>query len=148
MDGLKIRMHPTLDILCREDGAVMTGKYSNYWKPHWTFGWNCGEGYKAVMVDGVKYRVSHLIADTFVPNPHGYKEVDHINRDRSLNFASNLRWADDKMQSENRACTEATLKAFGVRACDDKKAWSRAYAKAKRECLKRGDKWVAPRDRK
>lgn len=62
MDGLKIRMHPTLDILCREDGAV--------------------------------------------------------------------------------------IKAFGVRACDDKKAWNRAYSKAKRECLKRGDKWVAPRVRK
>lgn len=148
MDGLKIRMHPTLDLLCREDGAVMTGKYGGRYKPHWTFGWKHSDWYRIASVDGVKYRVHRLIADTFVPNTNGYKEVDHRDRDRGNNFASNLRWVSDKMQSENRACTEATIKAFGVRYCDDKKAWQKAYSKAKRECLKRGDKWVAPRDRK
>ena len=148
MDGLRIRMHPTLDILCREDGAVMTGKYGQRWKPHWTFGWNCGEGYKAVEVEGVKYRVHRLIAETFVPNPHGKKEVDHINRDKSCNFASNLRWADDFDQQNNMDKTDATIKAFGVRARDDKNAWTRAYNKARKECLARGEKWVAPRYRK
>ena len=148
MDGLRIRLHPTLDILCREDGAVMTGKSYGRWKAHWTFGWNCGEGYKAVEVDDVKYRVHRLIAETFVPNPHGKKEVDHINRDKSCNFASNLRWSDDIEQQRNQDKTDAVLEAFGVRACDDKKAWSKAYKEARRQCLAEGKVWVAPRYRK
>lgn len=148
MDGLRIRMHPTLDILCREDGAVMTGKYGQRWKPHWTFGSNHGEGYKAVEVDGVSYRVHRLIAETFLPKVEGKNEVDHINRDKSCNFVSNLRWAGDLEQQENTDRTDAVLKAFGVRARDNKNAWTRAYNKARKECLARGEKWVAPRYRK
>ena len=144
MDGLRIKMHPKLDILCREDGAVMTGKSYGRWKAHWTFGWECGEGYKAVEVDGVKYRVHRLIAETFIPNPEGKKEVDHINRDKGCNFVSNLRWADDFEQQKNMDRVDAVMKAFGVRARDDKKAWTKAYKEARRQCLMEGREWVAP----
>ena len=38
------------------------------------------------------YRVSRLVAETFVPNLQNRPEVDHINRNRADNRAENLRW--------------------------------------------------------
>lgn len=44
--------------------------------------------------DGVitNEQVSHLVAEAFCENPHGYVEVDHINADRKDNRACNLQW--------------------------------------------------------
>ena len=36
--------------------------------------------------------VHRLVAKAFIPNPHNYEQVDHINNDRSDNRVSNLRW--------------------------------------------------------
>lgn len=44
-----------------------------------------------------------LLALTFLPNPEGHKEIDHIDRNRANNHLSNLRWASRKMQNVNRA---------------------------------------------
>lgn len=148
MDGLEIRLHPTLDILCREDGAILTGVSYGRWKPHWTYGWDGGQGYRQVEVDHKNYKVHRLIAEAFHPNPDSKPEVDHIDRNRSNNFASNLRWADDTEQLRNRFATDATVRAFGVRACDDKKAWTAAYKKAVKKARDEGVQWIAPRFRK
>jgi hypothetical protein len=43
-----------------------------------------------------------LLALTFLPNPHGYKEIDHIDRHRSNNLLSNLRWVSRSEQAKNR----------------------------------------------
>jgi hypothetical protein len=148
MDGLEIRLHPTLDILCREDGAILTGVSYGRWKPHWTYGWDNGQGYRQVEVDHKSYKVHRLIAEAFHPNPKSKPEVDHIDRDRSNNCASNLCWADDTDQQRNRFATDATVSAFGVRARDDKKAWSAAYKKAVKKARAEGVQWVAPMFRK
>lgn len=39
-------------------------------------------------------QISHLVAEAFCPNPHGYVEVDHINADRTDNRACNLQWCN------------------------------------------------------
>lgn len=40
-----------------------------------------------------KYKALHrIIAETFVPNPNGYKEVNHIDGNKQNNNASNLEW--------------------------------------------------------
>ena len=44
-----------------------------------------------------------LLALTYLPNPNGYKEIDHIDRNRSNNELGNLRWANRTMQNRNRA---------------------------------------------
>jgi hypothetical protein len=36
--------------------------------------------------------IHRIIGEMFVPNPHGYKELDHIDRDKTNNRADNLRW--------------------------------------------------------
>lgn len=41
-----------------------------------------------------QYRVHRLVAQHFVENPNGYKEVNHIDGDRLNNRADNLEWCD------------------------------------------------------
>lgn len=38
------------------------------------------------------YRVDKLVAEAFIPNPHGYSEVLHVNGNKADNRANNLRW--------------------------------------------------------
>lgn len=40
------------------------------------------------------YRVNRLVALTYVPNPHNYKFVDHINGNKTDNRVENLRWVE------------------------------------------------------
>ena len=44
------------------------------------------------------FKVSRLVAKAFIPNPNGYEEVDHINRDKTNNTVTNLEWVT---QEEN-----------------------------------------------
>ena len=55
-----------------------------------------GRGYKIVGINMGKerktYGVHRLVALMYVPNPFNYKEVDHIDGDKSNNSFENLRW--------------------------------------------------------
>ena len=48
------------------------------------------------------FLISRLIAIYYIPNPLNYKEVDHIDRDKSNNDISNLRWCDRSVNTQNR----------------------------------------------
>ncbi len=55
-----------------------------------------GNGYKCVTLskNGCvrTYRVHRLVATTFIPNPQGLPEVNHINENKADNSVSNLEW--------------------------------------------------------
>lgn len=41
-------------------------------------------------------RVHRLVACTWIPNPHDYTDVDHIDKNRQNNSVENLRWLSHK----------------------------------------------------
>jgi len=45
--------------------------------------------------------IHRLIAVHYIPNPHNYPCVDHIDRDRQNNHISNLRWVTQQMNCQN-----------------------------------------------
>lgn len=57
-------------------------------------------GYKRVSLvkNGKKknYLVHRLVAIAFLPNPHGYKEINHIDENKVNNMISNLEWCSRK----------------------------------------------------
>lgn len=57
---------------------------------------------------GFTVKVHRLVAEAFIPNPENKPTVDHIDRNRSNNNASNLRWATRKEQCDNRVDTKKT----------------------------------------
>jgi len=86
--------------LVYEDGRVFSKKSRKMLKPS-----DDGHGYMKVCLCNqgkVKTMKLHrLVALHYIPNPHNYPEVDHIDRDKSNNDISNLRWADRYMNTQN-----------------------------------------------
>ena len=138
IDGLKIRLHPTMDILLREDGAyLITGPHRN---SKWRFGTKNLAGYLQVKFHGKPHYVHRLMAETFLPNPQNKPTVDHIDRNPSNNFLSNLRWATQSEQNENSSIV-LDAADYEVRYKDDpngyKRAWSKAHPESRRESQRR-----------
>ena len=48
------------------------------------------------------FYLHRLLALTFIPNPDNLPEVDHIDRDRSNNDLSNLRWVTSIENNQNK----------------------------------------------
>lgn len=55
-----------------------------------------------LMKEGKYYyrRIHQLIALTFLPNPNGYKSINHINEIKTDNRVSNLEWCTDRYNKE------------------------------------------------
>lgn len=87
--------------LVYEDGRVFSKKSRKMIKPR-----NMGAGYKAIYLcnNGDKKQVSihRLVALHYIDNPNNYPQVDHIDRDKTNNDVSNLRWCDRSMNQQNR----------------------------------------------
>ena len=54
------------------------------------------DGYQRVKASRQPQLVHRMVADTWIPNPNHYKEVNHINGDKDDNRADNLEWVTHK----------------------------------------------------
>lgn len=57
------------------------------------------DGYNVVTLindsgESKEFRVDYLVASSFVPNPHNYKNIRHIDGDLNNNRADNLEWVE------------------------------------------------------
>ena len=50
----------------------------------------------------INRKIHRLVAIHYIPNPENKREVDHIDRDKSNNDISNLRWVTSKENCMNR----------------------------------------------
>ena len=125
-------LHPTLNILVREDGAVFVKKRGHSLKYNWTYG--SGKPYKNTTIAGKTYQVHRLVCEAFNANPYKYRTVDHINGDKTDNRAINLRFASFKMQADNTKITRLPPK-YGVRPCEDIAEYRKRYREDNHEKL-------------
>jgi len=88
---------------CTEDGRVWShekkcGQYINHeWKFMKATIW---QGYEYMNLskngDFMPYRVNRLVALTYLPNPHNYPIVRHLDNNKLNNHVSNLEWCTHK----------------------------------------------------
>ena len=124
-------------IYCYDDGSVEFLSRARMYISNplvRTKGHDDSDGYKVISlsVNGKmkNLKVHRLIALAFHLNHEGFSEVDHINRDKSDNRPCNLRWIDHRTNASNRDFVDRSLAKYGVRRCDDRKAYNKSYYRA------------------
>lgn len=75
-------------------------------KPH-----NNGYGYLQVALNSKHIKIHRLVAETFIPNPNNYSDVNHINENKHDNRVENLEWVSHKQNMCHGTCVERSTKA-------------------------------------
>lgn len=62
--------------------------------------------------DRKEQMIHRVVCKTFIENPNGLNEVDHIDRDKKNNRVDNLRWADRSSNNQNTPLQKSNTSGF------------------------------------
>lgn len=139
---MKIKQDPVSKLWCRSDGAVCMPPvgHTKFKKFRWTFGASDKYGYRQIRFRGKFYKVHQMVCRAFNgPAPEGKPFVDHINRVKDSNCSNNLRWVSYKENNDNKASVDRSTKRYGVRECENTRAYKKAYRDMHREKVRASD---------
>ena len=95
---MEIQNYP--NYLIYPDGRVWSQKRKRYLL------YDTSSGYHRVSISNnstlKRFLVHRLVAIHYIPNPHDYPQVDHIDRDKTNNDVSNLRWVTPLQNQRNQ----------------------------------------------
>ena len=87
--------------LIYEDGSIYSNKSKKYLKST-----DSVHGYLRVKLCNngkpKDFYIHRLLGLHYIPNPHNYSEIDHIDRNRKNNSIDNLRWVTKTMNNQNK----------------------------------------------
>lgn len=85
-----------------------------------------------IIINGksTKVRVHRLVAQAFIPNPNGLKEIDHLNGDGTDNRVDNIRWCD-RLSNMGNTITRRRLKISSRSRREEKELYDRKIARMK-----------------
>ena len=66
------------------------------------------------------FSIHRLVAEAFIPNPNGYKEVNHLDETHTNNRADNLEWCDH-IQNSNYGTRPARIGAMHLNGSRSRK---------------------------
>lgn len=91
--ALPVLNYPDYEVY--EDGRIWSNKTSKFLKPNFN-----KAGYESVELfneSGSKRILIHrIVATAFIPNPHHYPQVNHIDENKHNNAVTNLEWCTAK----------------------------------------------------
>ena len=84
-----------------------------------------------LMKNNKKYtkRIHRLVAETFIPNPNNFPQVNHINEIKDDNRVCNLEWTNNQKNSEHSICrwiwTIENINSGTIYECINLRKWCR-----------------------
>ena len=128
-----VKKHPSLGILVQSDGWLYLPSSGSH-RGHWTKGTPLGlGGYLGITIKRKKFLVHRIVAQTFLSNDENLPEIDHINRQKTDNNVSNLRWCTRSQNMRNTMKNDWVDSRGGTHAYENRSQ----YDKEKRQRYRR-----------